>query len=115
MVACGVVFAFPAFAQGNLINASDHLTTVSGRAGIGEGNTSSLSSVVGTVINALLTLVGLFFLVLMIYAGYLWMTARGESEPVDKAKKIIAGSMIGLVIILSAYAITVFVTQSFNT
>jgi len=103
--------ALPAYAQGSLKDAGKNLGIVSTKAGTSE---SDIGSVVGIVINAALTLVGLIFLALMVYAGYLWMTARGESEPVDKAKKIIAGSLIGLVIVLSAYAITVFVTTGFT-
>ncbi|PIR76536.1 MAG: hypothetical protein COU32_01580 [Candidatus Magasanikbacteria bacterium CG10_big_fil_rev_8_21_14_0_10_42_10] len=103
--------AFPVYAQGSLKDAGKNLGITAQRAGTTEAN---VSTVVGTVINAALTLVGLIFLILMVYAGYLWMTARGESEPVDKAKKIIAGSLIGLVVVLSAYAITIFVTQGFT-
>ena len=102
--------ALPALAQGSLKNAGDHLNTAAQKAGTTEGD---ISSIVGIVINALLTLVGLFFLILMVYAGYLWMTARGESDQVDKARKIITAAIIGLVIVLSAYAITVFVTEGF--
>jgi len=48
----------------------------------------------------------------MVYAGYLWMTARGESDQVDKAKKIIVQSIIGLVITVGAYSITAFVVPA---
>ena len=102
--------ALPAWAQGNLNTAGANLGKAAKEAGTSDGE---ISSIVGTFINALLTLVGLFFLILMVYAGYLWMTARGESDQVDKARKIITGAIIGLVIVLSAYAITVFVTTGF--
>lgn len=69
---------------------------------------------IGVGINAALTLVGLFFLVLMIYAGYLWLTARGEEEPINKAKKIITSTIIGFVLVASAYSITVFVGKRFE-
>jgi len=42
----------------------------------------------------------------MIYAGYLWMLARGNEQEVEKAKNIIIYAVIGLVVVLSAYAIT---------
>ncbi len=75
------------------------------------GLSSDLPTVVATVIKAVLALVGTVFLVLTIYAGILWMTAQGEEEKVTKAKDIIKASIIGLVIIMSAYAITYFVTS----
>ncbi len=70
---------------------------------------------IGTGINAALTMVGLIFLILMIYAGYLWLTARGEEEPINKAQKIIISSVIGFILVASAYAITVFVGKRFET
>lgn len=99
------------FAQGNLNDAGTNLGKTATKAGTTEGD---VGTIVGTIINAALTLVGIIFLVLMVYGGYLWMTARGNSEQVDKAKEIIIGALIGLVVIMSAYAITVFVTSRFE-
>jgi len=45
----------------------------------------------------------------IIYAGFIWITARGEEERIIKAKAIIRNSIIGLIIVFSAYAITAFV------
>lgn len=42
-----------------------------------------------------------FFLILIIYAGWLWMSAQGKEDQVERAKKIIIGSLIGLVIIIA--------------
>jgi len=100
------------FAQG-LRNAGSVLGQVAGPAGVTDK--SNLSEIVGTAISAALTLVGITFLLLMVYAGYLWMTARGESDQVDKARKIIIAALIGLVIVSSAYAITIFITGRFAT
>lgn len=100
------------FAQGNLNDAATNLGKTATKAGTTEGD---VGTIVGTIINAALTLVGIIFLVLMVYGGYLWMTARGNSEQVDKAKEIILGALIGLVVIMSAYAITVFVTTRFES
>lgn len=74
-----------------------------------------LSELIGVGINTALAFVGLIFMVLMIYAGYLWMTARGEEEPVKKAKKIITASIIGLILVISAYAITNLVVARFTS
>ncbi len=99
-------------AAGNLNNALGNLGTTGAKAGTTQGD---VGSVLGTLINGALTLVGTIFFILMVYAGYLWMTARGEEAIIDKAKDIIRASIIGLVVILSAYAITVFVTSRFDT
>ena len=71
----------------------------------------SLETTIGKMINGALGFVGIIFLVLMIYAGYLWMTAGGNEEQVSKAKKIIRASIIGLIIIAFSYAITGFIVE----
>lgn len=68
-----------------------------------------LPVLIGNVIKALLGIVGVIFLVLTVYAGVLYMTAGGDPGKVDKAKKMIANSLIGLVIIIGSYAFANFV------
>lgn len=75
---------------------------------------SKPQELIGIGINAALAMVGLIFLVLMIYAGYLWLTSHGEEEPIKKAQKIIVSSIIGFILVVSAYAITVFVGKRFE-
>ncbi|MFH1427886.1 MAG: pilin [Patescibacteria group bacterium] len=80
-------------------------------AGAGQYDTSqtSLAALVGKIIRAFLSLLGVIFIGLMIYGGFLWMNSRGDAEQVRKAQDIIKDSIIGLVIIVAAYAITYFV------
>lgn len=73
---------------------------------------TSFAETLGYVVKIALSFVGIIFLSLMIYAGFLWMTARGETDQVDKAKKIITQSIIGLVITVGAYSITAFVVPA---
>ncbi len=63
----------------------------------------------GTLISAALTIVGVVFFILMLYGGFLWMTARGNEDQVDRSKQIIIASMIGIIVIVGAYAITQFI------
>lgn len=65
---------------------------------------------IGRVIQAGLALVGVIFLILTIYAGYLWMTAAGNDSQVGKAKDTLRNVIIGLVVVMAAYAITAFVS-----
>ena len=99
------------FAQG-FQDAADKLGEAGKAAGGEEYTQRSLGDIVGSGIKVVLQMVGLIFLVLMVYAGYLWMTARGNTEQVEKARDIIISTMIGLFIVLSAYAITFLVTGS---
>ena len=68
-----------------------------------------LPSVVGTVIEAFLGLLGVLFLVYILYAGYNWMIAQGDEEKVTKAKETIQRAIIGLIITIAAYAISVWI------
>lgn len=70
--------------------------------------------VVARIIKIALGLVGIVMVVLIMYGGYLWMTAGGNSDQIEKAKKVLINAAIGLVIILSAYAIVAFIMKIFG-
>ncbi len=84
------------------------LKTTAGKAGIPTSQTS-LPVLVGTILNGVLSLVGVVFMVIIVWGGFLWMTARGNDQQVEKAKNLITSAVIGLVIIAGGYAITNFV------
>jgi len=67
---------------------------------------------VSKVISLVLSLLGVVFLVLLIYGGFLWMTARGSEQQVEKSKEIIFSAVIGLIIVVAAYAISIFVVTT---
>ncbi len=80
-------------------------------ATLNTGNVDVVATI-ATYIKALLGLVGVVFLVLAIYAGVLWMTARGNEDHVTHAVDILKNAFLGLALIFLAYAITNFlVTQ----
>lgn len=68
-----------------------------------------IANTISIVIKAFLSLLGIIFVILMLIAGYNWMTAAGEEEKVRKAQKTIQRAIIGLVIIVLAYSITYFI------
>lgn len=74
----------------------------------------SILAIIGTFISALLGLLGVIFLILVIYAGILWMTAAGNGDQVKKAQHILRDGVIGLIIILSSYAISYAVLTYLN-
>lgn len=71
--------------------------------------TSDLGTIISLIIKALLSFLALIFLVLIIIAGFRWMTAAGNEQQIEKSQATIKAAAIGLVIVLSAYAITYFV------
>ncbi|MFH1173457.1 MAG: hypothetical protein V1692_02920 [bacterium] len=70
--------------------------------------------IVANIVQIFLGLLSVIFLILMIYAGYLWMTASGSEDKITKAKHILLNASIGLAIVLSAYALTWFVFEYFH-
>ena len=76
-----------------------------------DGLEADYVTIISKVINIILSMLGVVFLVLLIYGGFLWMTARGNEQQVEKAKDTIFSSIIGLIIVLSAYAISIFVVS----
>ena len=76
------------------------------------GTANDIDSLIASIIKGVLSLVGVIFLLLMIYGGYLWMTSRGNEQQLEKAKKIIVESSIGVAIVVIAYAATVMVVYA---
>ena len=74
--------------------------------------TPNVAAMAGQIIGSLLALIGVVFFILMIYAGVLWMTSQGNEDQVSKAKSIIVGAVIGLIIISMAYGITSFIINN---
>lgn len=87
----------------NLYGATDSATKM------GLKIDSDLVSTIGNLIGVIFSFVSVIFFILIIYAGILWMTARGNDQQTDKAKQIIIGAVAGIILIVGAYSITNFV------
>lgn len=98
-------FPFVAYA---LTSAETGLETTASNAGLQTSN-YNVQGFVGGAINAALSIIGVVFLVLIVYGGMLWMLSEGDETKVGKARGLIFHSIIGLILVLSAYAITNFV------
>lgn len=111
-----IVFSFtatPSLATTGFTKSLNEAGTKSGYNIVkSEESASNLSSVIGNTIKILLDFVGIIFIILIIYAGYTWMLARGNETEAQKAKDTITRAIIGLFIVLAAYAITAFVGRS---
>ncbi len=112
ILACfSLVLAATLVQSAQAINLGRDLTQKAAvRAGYDQNTTdTSLAENIGSVVKIILSLTGIIFTGLMVYAGMLWMTARGDEAKVDKAQEIIRAAIIGLAITLGAYSITEFV------
>jgi len=103
LIAVFLAIATPVFAQYGLKETGEAAGFVQG------GQSRTLSQIIAIIINVLLSLVGIGFLVLLIYAGFTWMTARDDKNAAENAMKTIKNAVAGLLIVLAAYAITTFV------
>jgi TRAP-type C4-dicarboxylate transport system permease small subunit len=88
-----------------------HILKITAEAA-GYGEPQSIPEIVGGLIGVFLSLLGVIFLILILYGGYIWMTSAGNETKVLQAKKIISNAIVGIIIIMSAYAITSFVFQA---
>lgn len=74
----------------------------------GLGNNDPVT-VVASIINWFLGILGLLALCLIIYGGFIWMFSRGNEEEIKKARDILKSAAIGLTIILASYGIASYV------
>ncbi len=105
-----VAFGFFILQINPVLAGADLLGTEYGKfSGLGDRD---LRNSVGTIIQVFLSLLGVISLGVILYAGFMWMTAGGNEESITKAKKTLWAAVIGLIIILSAYAVTSFVLSN---
>lgn len=71
--------------------------------------TADLESTVIKIVQWVLAFLSLIAVVMILYGGFVWMTAGGNEDKVSTAKKTISAAVIGLIVILLAWAIVTFV------
>ncbi len=74
-----------------------------------------LRETIGDLIQVALSLLGVVAVVIILIGGFKWMTAGGNEEKVTEARKLIFSGIIGLAVILSAWAISIFVINQLST
>ena len=72
----------------------------------------SLAELIFRIVKISLSFLGVLFVVLIIYGGFLWMTAAGNDDQIRRARKIMINSAIGLLIVLASLAFSWFVFKS---
>jgi hypothetical protein len=93
---------------GGEITGSDFADT----AGLSAGD---LPTTIASIIRVVLGFLGVVAVVIVLIGGFKWMTAGGNDDKVKSAKKVMVSGIIGLVIVLSAFAIAQFVISSIVT
>jgi len=80
-----------------------------------ELGTQDIRVTIASIINVALSLLGIVAVVIILIGGFKWMTAGGSEEKTGEAKKIIFSGVIGLAIILSAWALATFVITQLSS
>lgn len=94
------------------IKDNDKLKGALNTANVDAAPGTYLTGRVGKIVGTVLSFVGVIFLILIIYAGIKWMTSAGNEKAVESAKSLIMAAVIGLIIVLGAYAITAFIGRT---
>lgn len=68
-----------------------------------------ITAIIGSILKVIISLFGIFALIILVYAGVLWMFSKGDPVKIQKAKKLIASGLVGMLIIISSYAIVSFI------
>lgn len=81
---------------------------------VNEGLGGSLTTtdpriLIGRIIQIALSFLGVIAVVIIMYAGFLWMSSEGDEEKISQARTILRNGIIGLVVILSAWGIATFI------
>lgn len=94
-------------AQGGSLNANDlGVGAIGSTVKLGSGDVRQTAA---RIINVALGFLGIIAVVVVLLGGFKYMTSGGSTEKTDEARKLIVSGIIGLAIILSAWAITSFV------
>lgn len=99
------------FAQDYRQGANTQLDAFAGERGANLGAPNDPRAVAARVIKVALSLLGMLFLIYTLYAGYVILMARGDEDEVTKGKETLRTAVIGLLIILASYSITLLVAR----
>jgi len=111
LVIFSLSLAWPALAvsSGNPVNPwgdEDKKNKIMEITGLAERDPRGIAA---SVINVVLGFLGIIAVGLILYAGFKWMTAAGNDDKITEARKLLVAGVIGLIIILAAFAIANFV------
>jgi len=106
-----VVFLF-GFLVNPVVKADEFgLDSAAQKSGFKTEGSLGLAGIVGQIVGYVLSLLGVLFMILIIYAGFLWMMARGNDAESTKAKDMMVNAVIGLIIVFGSYAISSYIIE----
>ena len=105
-----IQFTSPAQAESKLWQTQTGVSEI-GTQAFGDNKPKDVRVITANVIKVFLGFLGIIFLVLLITAGFKYMTAAGNEEKVKEALNQIQTAVIGLIIIVASYAVADYITD----
>lgn len=75
-------------------------------------SSQGLVTTIENIVKIILGFLGVLVIVAIVYGGFKVIISRGNAEDVEQGRKIAVAGAIGLIIVLAAYAISIFVINS---
>lgn len=77
-----------------------------------ENSTTTASGLIGKILGIVLGIVGLIAVLFLVWGGFQYITSAGDEEKVEKAKGTMINALIGVVVVLLAYALVRIVANA---
>ncbi len=106
---CLFIATIAIFLLSNFVLAAGVDTGLSYAAGTGLSAAQDIRVTIVKIIRIAIGFLGIIAVGLIMYAGWIWMTSEGNEEKIEQAKKILTNAIIGLIIIISSFAIVSFI------
>jgi hypothetical protein len=105
------VFAFTLSANAQVDNLlwGNQQTNIENGLGLGNEDPRVIAA---SVVNIMLGFLGIIAVLIILFGGFKWMTAGGNEDAIDQAKKMMTAGVIGLVIVLAAFGLAQFVINA---
>lgn len=94
------------------LDATGQITSAANKAEMGDALDPQV--IVTEIIKIALSVIGMIFIALIFMGGFWYINAQGDEEKIKKGTSIIRASVIGMLIVLSAYSIVYFVDKKFQ-
>ena len=110
MISLSLLIAFPLFVFAQP-TTNEGLSNFANETSLGNAD---LTSVIGRVVKIAISFLGLIAVLIILGAGFMWMTSGGNEEKIKKAKKLMVAGIVGLIIVILSYSIASFVLARFT-
>ncbi|OGK15618.1 hypothetical protein A3H80_01980 [Candidatus Roizmanbacteria bacterium RIFCSPLOWO2_02_FULL_37_19] len=102
-------------AQGKVEDIFGKITPPPGPRALNEGDIGrNVTALFAFAINGVFVLGGIIVLLYFIWGSIDWVMSGGEKENLEKARKKIRNAFVGLIVLISAFVIWIFITSTFG-